>query len=189
MFKTIWFTIGVFALTGLCVIAPSTVFAQHGPGMHAPVAGAAYDTMTEATFSGTVADIKGGRSALSWLTTIHTLGLGHGGVREKQLLLKTDTGTLQIHLGPTTFLDENKVEVKKGDALEITGSRVAIGESHVVLAREVRKGDIAWTLRDSTGQPLWSVVPTEARGFSTKKKVFLTIVAAKVVLLATVFRH
>ena len=82
------------------------------------------------------------------------------------------------------------MEIKKGDGLEVIGSRITVDQSQVVLAREIRKGDTAWTLRDATGQPLWSSVPTERRGFWTKKKVVLvTIVAAKVVALATVLKH
>lgn len=35
------------------------------------------------------------------------------GVQEKRLLLKTDTGTTEIELGPTTFLAEKKVDIGK----------------------------------------------------------------------------
>lgn len=148
---------------------------------------AAYDTKSEATFKGTVADVKTtGRSALYWLFRIHTLGQGQTGVQEKQLLLKTDTGTVQIQLGPTAFLTEKNVEIRKGDILEVTGSRVTIGESQVVLAREIRNGDDTWALRDATGQPLWSSVQ---RGFWTKKRVLVAVVVIKGVALATVLRH
>lgn len=154
-----------------------------------PSRGPAYDTKTEATFKGTVADVKSGRSALYWFSRIHTLGLGHMGAPEKRLLLKTDTETVEIQLGPTALLTEKKVEIREGDTLEVTGSRITIGEPHVVLAREIRKADNAWALRDATGQPLWSASQTEARGFWTTKKVLLLVVVTKVVLLATVLRH
>jgi hypothetical protein len=110
-------------------------------------------------------------------------------VQEKRLLLKTDIGKVEIRLGPTAFLTEKNVEIRKGDTLEVIGSRIPIGKSHVVLAREIRKGDNAWVLRDATGQPLWSSVSTEARGSWTKKKVLLAVVVIKVVALATVLRH
>jgi hypothetical protein len=51
MFKTIWFTICVVTLAALAVFAPSAVFAQHGPGMHAPDSGPVYDTTTEASLA------------------------------------------------------------------------------------------------------------------------------------------
>lgn len=190
MIRKIWFTVGVVIMLSLGVFLPATVFAQHGPGRHGPASAPAYDTKSEATFTGTVADVKtGGRGPLGWLLRVHTLGLAHNGVQEKRLFLKTDTDTVEIQLGPTAFLNEKKVEIRKGDTLEVIGSRVTIGESQVVLAREIRKGDDAWMLRDAAGQPLWSSVQTEARGFWTTKKVLLTVVVIKVVALATVLRH
>lgn len=173
----------------LSACVPSSVFAQHGPGRHAGVSGAAYDPASEAIFKGTVADVKTGRSALYWITQIHTMGLGHRGAQEKQLLLKTDSDTVRIQLAPTTFLDEHNVEIRKGDVLEVIGSRITMRESSVVLAREIRKGNTTWALRDATGQPLWSSDQAEKRGFWTTKKVLVAVVAVKVALLATVLRH
>jgi hypothetical protein len=193
MIRKTWFIVGVVTLSSLGVFVPSMVLGQHGPGRHGrgpgPHERPAYDAKSEATFKGTVADVKTGRSALDRLIQIHTLGQGRTGGQEKQLLLKTDTGTAEIELGPTAFLNEKKVEIRKGDTLEVTGSRVTIGESHVVLAREIRKGDHVWTLRDAAGQPLWSSVRTEARGFWTTKRVLVAVVVIKVVALATVLRH
>lgn len=189
MFTGGLFVIRIHAMAALTALVPTAVSAQHAPSMHGPTSALLYDTTTESTISGTVEDVRGGRGALYWLTRIHTLGLGHEGVQHKQLLLNTDTGTVPIYLGPSTFLDEKKVEIKKGDSLAVTGSRITIGDSQVVLAREIRRQDLVWTLREATGQPLWSSILTEVRGFWTKKRVFLAIVAAKVVALATVLRH
>ena len=189
MIKKISSAVGVVTLSSLGVFLPSTLLAQHGPGRHGPRPAPVYDPKSEATFTGTVADVKTGRSALRSLARIHTLGLGQKGVQEKRLFLRTDTGRVEVQLGPTAFLTEKKVEIRKGDTLEVTGSRVPVGGSHVVLAREIRKGDNTWVLRDAKGQPLWSSVPTEPRGFWTKKKILLAVVVIKVVALATVLRH
>jgi hypothetical protein len=189
MIKNTWWTVGVATL--LSVFVPSTVFAQHGPRRHGPAPveqPAAYDTTNEATFKGTIADVKTGRSASHWLFWIHTMGLGRTEV-QKQLLLNTDSESVEVQLGPTAFLTENNVEIRKGDALEVTGSRVTIGDAEVVLAREIRKGGNTWALRDVTGQPLWTSSETSRPGFWTKKKVLLAAVVVKVVALATVLRH
>ena len=185
MINNRWFA--VLALSPLTVLVPSMVHAQHGRDRHR--ADPAYDTTSEAAFKGNVADITTGRSRLHWVSRIHTLGLGDSGVQETELLLKTETETVEVHLGPTAFLAERKVEIRKGDTLDVTGSRISIGESQVVLAREIRKGDNAWTLRDSTGQPLWSSSRSEARGFWTTNRVLVAIAVVKVVALATVLRH
>jgi len=71
----------------------------------------------------------------------------------------------------------------------VTGSHATIAQAHVVLAREIRKADSTWTLRDTTGQPLWGSVETEARGFWTTKRVLLAAIVIKVVLVATVLHH
>jgi hypothetical protein len=189
VFKKRWFMAGVVTLSALDVFGLSMVFAQHGPRRHRPESTLAYDTNSEATFKGIVAHVKGGPSLLSRVFQFHTLGLGHKGVQEKQLLLKTDTDTVQIHLGPTAFLTENNVEIRKGDTLEVTGSRVTVGDAQVILARAIRKDGNEWTLRDATGHPLWRPDQAETRGFWTTKKVLLTVVAVKVALLATVLRH
>jgi hypothetical protein len=188
------FTVSVVALSALSVFVPAAAFAQQGsdaggPGAIQQPQGPAYDTKSEATFKGTVEDVKGGPSALYWFSRIHTLGMGHMRAPDKELLLKTDTETLEIQLGPSAFLRNQKVEISDGDTLEVIGSRLTTGDSQVVLAREMRKGNDTWTLRDAAGQPLWSSGATETRGFWTTKKVLVVVVAAKVVLLATVLRH
>jgi hypothetical protein len=195
------FTVGIVALWSFGVCVPSTVLAQHALANHEAAAvrpqerpdaqeGPLYDPKNEATFTGTAADVNtGGPGRLGWLMRVHTFGLGHKGVQETQLLLKTDTDTVRIHLGPTAFLKGKGVEIREGDTLEVTGSSVTLGDARVVLAREIRKGDNVWTLREATGQPLWSSAQTEARGFWTTKKVLLTVVVVKVALLFTVLRH
>ena len=173
--------VAVIALWSFALFVPSTASAQFV---------SPYDPASEATFTGTVANIStGGPGRLGWLMRVHTFGLAHEGTRETQLLVKTDTETVQIHLGPAAFLSEKNVEIKEGDTLSVIGSRVTLGNARVVLAREVRKGDNVWTLRDTTGQPLWSSVATESRGFWSAGKVLLTVVAVKVALLFTVLRH
>lgn len=184
------------ALWSLCVFLPTTVLAGQGPSsreadivLAQEVSGPTYDPKTEATFTGTVDEIRGGPGRLGWLMRVHTFGVGHKGAEDRELLLETDTDTLLIHLGPATFLRDRKIEIKNGDRLSVTGSRVTIGDSQVVLAREIRRNDAAWTLRTATGQPLWSTPQPEARRFWTTTKIVLVVVAAKVALLATVLRH
>jgi hypothetical protein len=70
------------------------------------------------------------------------------------ITLKTRTDTLEVHLGPTAFLNEKNVAISKGDTLVI-GSRVAVDAEPVFIAKEVKKGDSVWTLRDGAGLPFW----------------------------------
>jgi hypothetical protein len=41
--------------------------------------------------------------------------------------------------GPSAFLEEQKLEIARGDELEVIGSRVTIGSENVVLAREITR--------------------------------------------------
>ena len=180
MIRKTRFTVCVVVLSWFGVLVSSNAFGQDGP---------AYETTNEEMFRGVVDDLKGGLSVMYWFSKIHTLGLGHMQAPDKQLLLKTDRETLAVQLGPAAFLDEKDVEIKRGDTLEVTGSRVTIGKSQVILARQIRKGDNAWALRNTAGQPLWRSAQAEPRGFWTTKKVLVLAVVAKVALLTTVLRH
>jgi hypothetical protein len=37
----------------------------------------------------------------------------------------------------------------------IVGSRVTVADERVFIAKEVKRGDSVWTLRDAAGLPLW----------------------------------
>jgi hypothetical protein len=70
--------------------------------------------------------------------------------------VKTETETLEVHLGPTAYLTEKNIALAKGDAVEILGSRVTVDAKPVLVARQIKKGSNTWTLRDASGRPLWS---------------------------------
>ena|SRR5918992_861561 len=188
-------TVVILSLLGALV--PPTGLGQHGPGGHGPDSvqrqqrlreTPAYDTTSEGTFKGAAADVRTG-TAPSWISRIHTLGLGHADAQDTRVLLNTGTTILEVRLGPTAFLAEKKVDIRKGDTVEVTGSRVTIGASEVVLAREIRKGESVWMVRDATGRPLWTSAQAKKRGFWTTKRVILAVVVVKVAALATVLRH
>lgn len=121
---------------------PHAVAQPRGAGGGGP----RYDLASEATVNGTVESVEqiagpGGR--------------GRRGLGGTHLTLRTSTGTMVVHLGPTAFLAEQKLVVHTGDTLEITGSRLAVDDDRVFIARSVRMGASVWTLRDAAGLPLW----------------------------------
>lgn len=80
------------------------------------------------------------------------------------MILKTDTETIDIHLGPIWYLKTLEGKIDKGDMVKVVGSwaerhvhkdgKVAMKE---LRAAEVTKGSVVvLKLRDSTGKPLWS---------------------------------
>jgi hypothetical protein len=116
---------------------------------------AMYDSKTEAKLAGTVEEVKTGDGVA-----------GHGGYgccpemgsQGTHILLKTEKETIEVLLGPSSFLKEHKIEIVKGDTVEAVGSRVTIAGSPALIAREIRKGETAVPLRDASGRPLWRMV-------------------------------
>ena len=101
-----------------------------------------YNPSTEATVQGTVEEV-----------TQATRGQGWGGTH---LTLKSDQGTVDVHLGPTRFLEANKFTAAKGDQLKVTGSKIQYEGHDTLIAREVTKGGRTLTLRNAQGIPAWS---------------------------------
>jgi hypothetical protein len=101
----------------------------------------------------TVTTIKGTVEKLEELPS-----MGRGGSRGMEFrgaLLKTDQGSLLVHLGPGWYLDDNKFTVKAGDTLEATGSKVTLNNQPALIAREVTVNGKTLKLRDDQGLPVW----------------------------------
>jgi hypothetical protein len=72
------------------------------------------------------------------------------------LLVKDGTNSMDIYLCPKSFFDDMGMSFAKGDEIAITGSKVKQGETEVVLAREIVKGNDTFALRDGKGDPVWN---------------------------------
>ena len=101
-----------------------------------------YNPATEVRETGTV---QGVREAL-----------GYRGWPGTHILLKTDKEDLDVHLGPTAFVTQSGFTFAKGDHIEVLGSRVRVGATDALLAREVQKDGKTLVLRDANGIPKWS---------------------------------
>jgi hypothetical protein len=117
-----------------------------------------YDTKTEATVRGTISAVE----------TVTLAGdSGRRSLSGTHLTLKSGSETIQIHLGPSAYLADQKINLEEGDVVEIRGSRVTINDEQVLLAREVKKGNGTWRLRDASGRPLWRVGRRQTAGEPT----------------------
>ena len=56
---------------------------------------------------------------------------------------------------PKSFLDDMGVTFKKGDEIQVTGSKVKLDGAELTLAREVSKGEDKLILRFDNGKPAW----------------------------------
>ena len=122
-------------LPSLCVTA---AIAQKSPGPSPPE----YDPHTEMKMKGTVEEVK-----------LPPKGSEKDAVH---LLAKNGTETVDVYLGPKSFLDDMGMSFKKGDQIALTGSKVKQDAADLILAREVVKGTDTLVLRDDKGNPVWS---------------------------------
>jgi DNA/RNA endonuclease YhcR with UshA esterase domain len=130
-----------YATVLLVGFATASAAAQHGQTTRPMISGN-YDTKAEITIKGTVEKVER-------LGSDHTRGMA--GIH---LVVKTANETFNVHLGPAAFVEET-MTFKKGDAVEVTGAKMAIMGEMAVIAREVKKGDTTLKLRDEHGMPLW----------------------------------
>lgn len=156
---------GIF-VAGLLVTA--LVFAQSrgtqdawGPGSHY---GRMYNPQTVQTITGEVVSVD---------KFAPMMGMSHGrmgapggamGMRGGamgmpsgiHLMVKTATETVSVHLGPSWFLEKQEVQIKPGDQVKVTGSRITFDGKPAIIASEVSKGGRVLKLRDANGAPVWS---------------------------------
>ena len=71
------------------------------------------------------------------------------------MLVKSGTEEFDVYLCPKSFLDDMGVSFSKADEIGLIGSKVKQGDSEIVLAREVVKGNDTVVLRDGNGKPVW----------------------------------
>lgn len=100
-----------------------------------------YDTATEVRLFGTVEEVRE-RNSPAALKGIH-------------LVLDVDGRRYQIYVCPSAFLKFFDITLQRGDSLVITGSKVKVEGSDLVLARQMRKRNDVLELRDSKGNPYW----------------------------------
>ncbi len=62
----------------------------------------------------------------------------------------------EVHLGPAWFAQAEGLALTKGEALEVTGSLVTRGEKTFLIARDVKKTDKIFKLREDDGRPMWA---------------------------------
>jgi hypothetical protein len=90
------------------------------------------------------------------VTAVEIEPSGPGRAGGLHVTVQSDGKPTVVHLGPTWFLEQQKFVAAKDDTLAVTGSLVTSGEETFLIAREVKKGEKALTLRNEDGIPAWS---------------------------------
>lgn len=101
-----------------------------------------YDPKSEVTVKGTIGDVQE--------------QAGRGGWTGTHLVLKTDSGILPVHVGPSAYIAKKQFSFAKGDEIEVLGSKVSIAGKETLLAREITKEGKTLVLRNAQGIPKWA---------------------------------
>ncbi len=110
---------------------------MHGAMVSTP----AYDPATETTIRGSIDEVK----------TVS------GMPESTHAVVRTEDGRrITVQLAPRDYLAGQQLSLKKGDQVEITGSRVQFGDKEGILARQVSTGGRTFTLRSAEGTPQWT---------------------------------
>jgi hypothetical protein len=124
-------------LAVLAVLAVSMTAMAQGPG-----ARRRYDPKTEVTVKGTVENVQQYTGRRGW-----------NGVH---LTLKTDSSTLNVHVGPSAYISQQHFSFAKSDTIEVVGSKTTLAGTEALLAREITKDGKTLVLRDAQGIPQWA---------------------------------
>jgi hypothetical protein len=101
-----------------------------------------YDPNSEVKISGTVQNVQQVTGRHGWAGT--------------HLMVKTESETFDVHLGPADYLARKNFSFAKGDPVEVTGSRMKWNGADVLIAREISKNGKTLVLRNAQGIPQWS---------------------------------
>ncbi|MCX8083899.1 MAG: hypothetical protein N3C60_03160 [Calditerrivibrio sp.] len=133
----------------LLMIFPSIIQAEWkgfkgsgGWGMNSPF-NRMFDPNKIETVFGTVEKID--------ITTPHKM-MSHG----VYIVLKSDKGLLDIHLGPQWYIERLDFDLKAGDQIEVKGTPIMMMGKPSIIAAEIKKGEELLILRDINGIPVWS---------------------------------
>jgi hypothetical protein len=69
--------------------------------------------------------------------------------------VKTAGGVLDVHLGPSWFIDNQDFQLAAGQKVTVTGSKVTIDGKASLIATEVKTDDQVLKLREADGTPVW----------------------------------
>jgi DNA/RNA endonuclease YhcR with UshA esterase domain len=124
------------AAAALLVMATVTALAQKKPVGTGPK----YDVANEVKIKGVIEDIRE----------------VPGDFEGTHLVVRTDTGTVLVHLAPADFLKEIDSTFKKGDEVQVVGCKAPNTSENEIMAREITVGTNTTTLRDDKGIPVWA---------------------------------
>jgi DNA/RNA endonuclease YhcR with UshA esterase domain len=138
--KTRGLMLAIFvALLLILTIAPAAA----GQNSEQRVAPPKYDPATEATFEGTVQEVRDRECPMS------------GGMGSHLILKLSDGKTIEVHLATTKFVKTYDLVFKQGDKVSVLGTKVQFEGKETIFARQITRGTETTVFRDKAGKPIW----------------------------------
>ena len=71
------------------------------------------------------------------------------------ITVKNETGSIEVHLAPASFMKQYEINIRKGDNVTVVGSRIMFEGKGALIAKSVAIGNETYNFRDQSGRPLW----------------------------------
>lgn len=123
----------------ILIITPAAAAQKSGTSVVVPK----YDRATEATFKGTVEEVRDRQCPMS------------GGLGSHLVLKLSPSETIEVHLASSKFVKTYDLVFSKGDAIAVVGAKVQFEGVETIFAREVTRGSETFVFRDKDGNPIW----------------------------------
>jgi len=130
--------LGVFALL-LSGAAITLVSQEKSPPTHANYT---YAPTSEQTMRGWVVETRDFQCPVTGTVGSH-------------ITVKNETGSIEVHLAPASFMKQYEINIRKGDNVTVVGSRIMFEGKGALIAKSVAIGNETYNFRDQSGRPLW----------------------------------
>ncbi|MBD2168582.1 DNA-binding protein [Calothrix membranacea FACHB-236] len=130
----------------LSLLPVPVVIAQSGTGgcpSRATSSSGMYDPKTVETITGQVISID---------NTASPRGMS-GGLHLKVKTLKEE---IPVHLGPVWYINQQNIQIKLQDQIEVKGSRITFAGQPTIIAAQIKKDNQILNLRSDDGLPVWA---------------------------------
>ena len=77
------------------------------------------------------------------------------GTMGSHITVKNETGSMEVHLAPASFMKQYEINIRKGDNVTVVGSRITFEGKTALIAKSVAIGNETYNFRDQSGKPLW----------------------------------
>jgi hypothetical protein len=71
------------------------------------------------------------------------------------ITVKTETGSIEVHLAPASFMKQYDIAFTKDQNVTVVGSKITYEGKPALIAKSVAVGHETFNFRDPKGRPLW----------------------------------